>query len=113
MRCRCAAVSVTLLAVLDVSCALPLSLDEQPASAHSQPMAQEHAKHFIVRMRRSLPIGLLRQFLPVPPAAAQRLEQRGGVRITIGLCLYQRDARLLPSLLRVRQRELVDVAIAQ
>ena len=38
----------------------------------------------------------------MPPAAAEREIQRGGIGISIGLCLDQRDARLLPTLLGLR-----------
>ena len=52
----------------------------------------------------------LRDIGAMPPAAAERLEQGRGIRIAIGLGLYQADARLLPRALRVQQREVIDRA---
>jgi hypothetical protein len=40
----------------------------------------------------------------VPPAAAQRLKQRGGVSVAVGKCLYQIDHRLLIRLFSIKQR---------
>src|SRR5581483_7949674 len=67
----------------------------------------------ISRRNRSLLIIRLRQFLPVPPPAAQRLEQRGSVRVARGLCLHARDARQVIRLFGAEQGELVDVTVAQ
>jgi hypothetical protein len=46
----------------------------------------------------------------VPPATAQRLKQAGGIRETTPLCLHQRQASLLISLLGIQQREIGDLA---
>ena len=43
----------------------------------------------------------------VPPAAAERLEQGGGVGIARGLGLHEADARLLVGLLGAQQRQLL------
>src|SRR5471030_1509462 len=52
----------------------------------------------------------LHQFAPVPPAAAQRLEQRGRVGVARGLRLHQRDVGFLISALGVEQAQIADRA---
>ena len=47
----------------------------------------------------------------MPPAAAQRLKQRGRVGIASGLGLDQIDARLLVGLFGVQQSEIAGVAV--
>ena len=47
---------------------------------------------------------------PVPPAAAQRLEQRRGVGVSSGLGLHQADPGLLVLALRIEQCQLADRA---
>jgi len=56
---------------------------------------------------------LLDDLAAIPPAAAQRLEQRRRIGQAIGLCLDERDARLLLGLLRVEQNDEIDVAGAE
>jgi hypothetical protein len=46
----------------------------------------------------------------LPPAAAQRLEQRGGVGETSCLGLHQRHPCLLRRAIRVQQRQIADAA---
>src|SRR5882724_9097374 len=46
----------------------------------------------------------------IPPAAAQRLEQRGRVAVALRLRLYPVDQRVLVGLLGVEQREVIDRA---
>src|SRR5471032_2646404 len=52
----------------------------------------------------------LHQLAPVPPAAAQRLEQRGRVGVARRLRLHQRDVGLLVGALGVEQRQIADRA---
>ena len=49
----------------------------------------------------------------VPPAAAERLEQGGGVGEAVGLGLHERDARGLLGLLGIEQRDEADGAELQ
>src|SRR5690348_1300837 len=105
---RCACVSVTLLAFADETSALPL-WDEQPATPASSastaiPNARERKSFFIV---------IPTQIRTVPPAAAQRLEQRSRVGVAFGLSLHQRDARLLVVRFRGEQRKIAGVTVAR
>src|SRR5436853_4060703 len=49
----------------------------------------------------------------VPPAATERLEQRGRIGQAIGACLHESKQRLLIGLLRIEQRQETDVTQAQ
>ncbi len=53
------------------------------------------------------------EVVAVPPAAAQRLEQRHGVGEAIGLRLDARDPRLQVGLLCIENQEVVDLAELQ
>src|SRR5580658_274511 len=117
MFCRCAAVSVTLLAL----CACgPLSSREvqapPPSIAASTASAAARAQRcaaWDARGERGALISMIvrGQPLPVPPAAAEGLKQRRRVGVAAGLCLHQADACLLVGLLGVEQREVARVAV--
>src|SRR5690348_4941214 len=61
----------------------------------------------------SLLIVVPTQIPAMPPAASERLEQRGGVGVTVGLRRNQRDARLLVILFGSQQREIAGVTVAR
>src|SRR6202040_395086 len=50
------------------------------------------------------------EVVAIPPAAAQRLEQRHGVGETIGLRLDAHEQRLQVGLLRIEDQERIDIA---
>src|ERR1700722_20795456 len=55
----------------------------------------------------------LGEFVAMPPAAAQRLKQRGGVGVSVRLRQHQGRARLLIGLLGVQQGEIARIAVLE
>src|SRR6266851_3822871 len=64
----------------------------------------------VCRSRDQLDVPLFRRgdVLAVPPAAAERLRQRRGVRKTIGLRLHESDQSRLVSVLCGKQSQIID-----
>src|SRR5579859_2857518 len=112
--CSWSAVSVMLLGVAAAACALSSGLPEQAAS-DSAPRVIAVAARKAPRRGRLVGMGvlgggLLGEFGPLPPAAAERLVEGGGVGEARRLRLHQRDARLLIALLGAEQGEVGGVA---
>src|SRR5579872_581981 len=106
---RWAALSRTLLAVTPG--ALSASLEVQPPSARPTASAASAAAGTARGARRLFSMSLRRERLSMPPAAAERLKERGGVGVAAGLSLHQVDARLLIGLLGAEEREVRCVAV--
>ena len=62
------------------------------------------------RYETALPANPVGDIGPVPPAAAEGLEERCRIGITVGECLHRLIIRLLIGLFRIEQRQVADVA---
>src|SRR5579871_5305575 len=109
MFSRWAALSRTLLAV--TAGALSASLEVQPSRARPAASIASTVPCAAQGARRLLSMSLRRERLLMPPAAAQRLKERGGVGVAAGLSLHQADARLLVGLLGAEERQVWCVAV--
>src|SRR5579863_7225223 len=74
----------------------------RPATARTRAMRRE-----------SLVMVGPRQIRAAPPAAAQRLEQGGGVGEAVGLSLHEADLGCLVGLFGVEQRRITSIAVGQ
>src|SRR6516164_7761897 len=116
MFCRWAAVSRTLLAVtvaelLSTPEVQPLPHSTAATAATAAACGDMRNKRGARHGRSALFSMIVRgEILPMPPAAAQRLKERGRVGIAARLSLYQADARLLVGLLGAEQREVARIA---
>src|SRR5206468_2119421 len=75
---------------------------EQPARRADAAAARRRA---LLRMGDTFEVG------PAPPAAAERLEQSGGVGEAAGLCLDERQPGLLVALLGIEHGEVAGIAV--
>src|SRR6516225_5645262 len=113
MFCRWAAVSRTLLAVTIAELFSTPEVQPLPHSTAATAAAREDMRNKRgARHERSALFSMIvrGEILPMPPAAAQRLKERGRVGIAARLSLYQPDARLLVGLLGAEQREVARIA---
>src|SRR3954447_25778779 len=74
-------------------------LDEQPAASRTQSATASPRRRGLWSIGASLEIG------PVPPPAAERLEQGRGVGVAARLGLNEAEARLVVRLLGVEHRK--------
>src|SRR5690348_436871 len=100
MWLRCALVSLTLATFPLAPYPLSFADEEQPATRSSAAAAAAFIAIESARIGRARELGL------VPPAAAERLEQRDGVGETVGLGLDRRKAGLLIRLVGVQHGEI-------
>src|SRR3984957_3486823 len=107
MFCRCAGVSVTLFGVTAGVCLLSFESFEQPASDINAVAINIVAARFKSEL---FSIVVLRQFRAVPPAAAERLEQRRRVGVSICLREHEIDPGLLTRLFGTQQRKIASHA---
>lgn len=99
MLLRCSGVSFTLLAVTEGAWGFTSALGEHPAIKNSI----DSSTATRIRIILNLFSRLFGEICPVPPAAAERLEQRGSIGKAAGLSLNQADTALLVSLLSAEQ----------
>lgn len=76
------------------------------------PHPARHSAESAIGTRKLLRIGFSK-IGAMPPATAQRLKQRSGIGIAAGLCLQERDMRLLIGLFGLQKGEAVVVAVFQ
>src|SRR5579859_7653994 len=117
MWARCAALSLTRPKATGAPCSLP----EQPASRSAAaativPAPRTSNRAGAARappFAASLPMVAPHQLRLAPPAAAQRLEEGGGVGEAVGLRLHQADLALPIALLGGQEGRVADVAVLQ
>src|SRR6185437_11922136 len=108
MCLSCASVSMTLLGVRDAFWELSGPHDTTSATAHNSAAIARTGDGEKV----SVVIFVPGQIGSMPPAAAQRLEQCGGVRVTVCFRLHERDMRLLVALLGGEELQISGVSVA-